>query len=93
VLRKEAEAILQVMDRLGTNFDEAVRLIDCCKSRIVFTGMGKSGLVCKKMASTLSSVGVPAIFLHPADSLHGDLGVLQKGDILCVVSNSGETDR
>ncbi|MCK7513456.1 MAG: SIS domain-containing protein [Desulfobacterales bacterium] len=56
------------------------------------TGIGKSGLICKKIASTLSSVGVSAIFLHPADSIHGDLGILQKGDVVIVVSNSGESE-
>ena len=62
------------------------------REECVLTGMGKSGLICKKIASTLSSTGTPAIFLHPADSLHGDLGMLQKGDALIIVSNSGETE-
>jgi arabinose-5-phosphate isomerase len=92
VLRKEAEAILQVMEGLDDAFERAVDIIFKCSGRVVLTGIGKSGLVCKKIASTLSSVGTPALFLHPADSLHGDLGMLQNGDVLIVVSNSGETD-
>jgi arabinose-5-phosphate isomerase len=92
VLRKEAEAILQVLERLGESFEKAVTLICECTGRVVFTGIGKSGLVCRKAASTLSSVGTPSFFLHPADSLHGDLGMLQKNDLLVIISNSGETE-
>lgn len=92
VLKKEAEAILHVMETLGDNFDRAIETIDRCTGRVVLLGMGKSGLICKKIASTFSSTGTPAIFLHPADSLHGDLGMLQKGDVLIIVSNSGETE-
>jgi arabinose-5-phosphate isomerase len=92
VLKKEAEAILQIMERLNSDFDRAIDIIDSCTGRIVMTGMGKSGLICKKMASTFSSTGTPAIFLHPADSLHGDLGIIQKGDVLIIVSNGGETE-
>ncbi|OPY70663.1 MAG: Arabinose 5-phosphate isomerase KdsD [Syntrophorhabdus sp. PtaU1.Bin050] len=92
VLRKEADAILSVMARLNNDFDAAVDTIAQCRGRVVLTGIGKSGLICKKIASTLSSVGTSAIFLHPADSVHGDLGILQKGDVVIVVSNSGETE-
>jgi arabinose-5-phosphate isomerase len=92
VLRKEAKAILQVMEGLDNAFEKAVDTIFKCSGKVVLTGIGKSGLVCKKIASTLSSVGTPALFLHPADSLHGDLGMLQNGDVLIVISNSGETD-
>ena len=92
VLKKEAEALLRVMERLDTAFTEAAEIIYQCKSRVVLTGMGKSGLVCKKIASTLSSTGTPALFVHPADSLHGDLGMLQRNDVLIIVSNSGETE-
>ncbi|MCX8021892.1 MAG: KpsF/GutQ family sugar-phosphate isomerase [Syntrophorhabdaceae bacterium] len=92
VLRKEAEAILKVMGDLDERFERAVDIIYNLSGRVVLTGIGKSGLVCKKIASTLSSVGTPALFLHPADSLHGDLGMLQKGDVLIIVSNSGETE-
>lgn len=92
VLRKEADAILSIMARLNDDFEKAVETIAQCKGRVVMTGIGKSGLICKKIASTLSSVGVPALFLHPADSIHGDLGILQNGDVVIVVSNSGETE-
>ena len=92
VLRKEAKAILQVVEGLDNAFERAVDVVFKCSGRVVLMGIGKSGLVCKKIASTLSSVGTPAMFLHPADSLHGDLGMLQKGDALIIVSNSGETE-
>lgn len=92
VLRKEADAILSIMSCLNEDFENAVETIAQCKGRVVMTGIGKSGLICKKIASTLSSVGVPALFLHPADSIHGDLGILQAGDVVIVVSNSGETE-
>jgi arabinose-5-phosphate isomerase len=92
VLKKEAEAILCVMETLGSDFNSAIETIGECTGRVVLLGMGKSGLICKKIASTFSSTGTPAIFLHPADSLHGDLGMLQKGDVLIIVSNSGETE-
>jgi len=92
VLRKEADAILNVMACLNDDFEKAVDTIAQCRGRVVMTGIGKSGLICKKIASTLSSIGVSAIFLHPADSIHGDLGILQNGDVVIVVSNSGETE-
>ncbi|MHB8109087.1 MAG: KpsF/GutQ family sugar-phosphate isomerase, partial [Syntrophorhabdaceae bacterium] len=92
ILKKEAEAVLNVMEKLDAEFVKAVDLIHECTGRVVLTGMGKSGLVCKKIASTLSSTGTPALFVHPADSLHGDLGMLQRGDIVIIVSNSGETE-
>jgi arabinose-5-phosphate isomerase len=71
VLKKEAEAILHVMETLGNDFDRTIDTIGECTGRVVLLGMGKSGLICKKIASTFSSTGTPAIFLHPADSLHG----------------------
>lgn len=92
VLRKEAEALLKVMEGLDDTFTGAAEIIFGCTGRVVLTGMGKSGIVCKKIAATLSSTGTPALFVHPADSLHGDLGMLQRGDVLVVVSNSGETE-
>lgn len=92
VLEKEARAILQVMERLNDDFDRAVNAINAGRGRVVFCGIGKSGLIAKKIASTFSSVGIPSLFLHPADSLHGDLGIVQKDDIFFIISNSGETD-
>jgi arabinose-5-phosphate isomerase len=92
VLEKEAQALLQVMERLDESFDRAVNAINACKGRVVFSGMGKAGLVAKKIASTFSSIGVSALYLHPAESIHGDLGILQKDDVLFIISHSGETD-
>jgi arabinose-5-phosphate isomerase len=92
VLRREAEAILSVMERLNETFDRAIDIVDNCSGRVVLMGVGKSGLICRKIASTLSSVGIPSFFLHPGDSLHGDLGMIQKEDVVIVVSNSGETE-
>lgn len=92
VLRKEAAALTQVMERLGQSFDEVVKTISACPGRVVLTGIGKSGLVSKKIASTFSSVGIPAVYLHPADSMHGDLGMVQKGDVFFIISYSGETE-
>ncbi len=92
VLRKEAAAITEVMERLGPEFDDAVRSINACSGRVILTGIGKSGLISKKIAATFSSIGIPAVYLHPADSMHGDLGMVQKGDIFFIISYSGETD-
>jgi len=92
VLRKEAAAIVEVMERLGSDFDDFVRMINACSGRVIVTGIGKSGLISKKIAATFSSIGIPAVYLHPADSLHGDLGMVQKGDIFFIISYSGETE-
>jgi arabinose-5-phosphate isomerase len=92
VLKQEAAALLKVMEALDERFDRAVEMIADCAGRVVLMGIGKSGLIGRKIASTLSSVGSAALFLHPADSLHGDLGMLQKGDILFIISKSGETE-
>src|SRR5213592_2563514 len=92
VLETEAAAILALVDRLDRNFDCAVSLLSHCKGRVILTGMGKSGLICRKIAATLTSTGTPAIFLHPADATHGDLGVIQCDDVVVALSYSGETD-
>ena len=91
VLAIEAQAILDLKDRLGKEFDQAVQLLLKCRGKVVVTGMGKSGQVCRKIAATLSSTGTPAFFLHPAEGIHGDLGMIAKGDVVVAVSNSGET--
>jgi arabinose-5-phosphate isomerase len=91
VLRTEARAIDGLVERLGESFDRAVGLIHDCTGRVVVTGMGKSGIIGKKVAATLSSTGTPALFLHPAEAVHGDLGMLVKGDVVLALSNSGET--
>ena len=92
VIIAEAEAIRSLADRVGPAFEEAVELILRCKGRVVVAGMGKSGQISRKIAATLTSTGTPALYMHPSESLHGDLGMLGKGDLLLVVSNSGETE-
>ncbi len=92
VLTTEAEAILRLRDRLDENFLRAVDLLAGLSGRVVLTGMGKSGLVCRKIAATMASTGTPALFLHPAEAIHGDLGMVTDGDVVVALSNSGETD-
>ena len=92
VLQIEAAAILALVDRIDERFEEAVRLLLECRGRVIVTGMGKSGIVCRKIAATLSSTGTPAFFLHPAEAIHGDLGVLQSEDVIVALSYSGETE-
>jgi arabinose-5-phosphate isomerase len=92
VLETEAAAILALVDRLDDRFEQAVRLLLDCRGRVIVTGMGKSGIICRKIAATLSSTGTPAFFLHPAEAIHGDLGVLQSEDVIVALSHSGETD-
>ena len=91
VLQTEAAAITALIDRLDENFDRAVRMLFECQGRVIVTGMGKSGIICRKMAATLASTGTSAFFLHPAEATHGDLGVIQPNDVLLAISYSGET--
>ncbi|MBF0293951.1 MAG: KpsF/GutQ family sugar-phosphate isomerase [Magnetococcales bacterium] len=91
ILRMEAEAILAMADRLDDGFARAVRLLLACKGRVVVTGMGKSGMIGRKIAATLASTGAPAFFLHPAEGSHGDLGMVTRTDVVVLLSNSGET--
>ena len=92
VLRIEADAIAALIDRVDHRFEQAVKMILNCKGRVVVTGMGKSGLIGKKIAATLASTGTPALFLHPAEGIHGDLGMVTRGDTVIALSNSGETE-
>ncbi|MCK4739675.1 MAG: KpsF/GutQ family sugar-phosphate isomerase [Deltaproteobacteria bacterium] len=92
VLEIEAKAVLALKDNLDGDFSKAVEIILEASGKVVLMGMGKSGLICQKIASTLASTGTSAFFLHPAEGVHGDLGVLMKNDILLAVSNSGETE-
>ena len=92
VLTIESEAVAALAARLDPGFDRAVDVLVGCKGRVVVAGMGKSGIVCQKIAATLSSTGTPAYFLHPAEALHGDIGLLVPGDVVLIVSNSGETE-
>lgn len=91
VLNIEAQAIQDVLARLDTSFEKAVDVLFACKGRVVVSGMGKSGLIGRKISATLSSTGTPSFFLHPAEALHGDLGMLARGDAMLAVSYGGET--
>jgi arabinose-5-phosphate isomerase len=91
VLRTEAEAILGLVDRLDERFARAVVMLRDCRGRVIVTGMGKSGIICRKIAATLSSTGTPAFFLHPAEAIHGDLGMVHRDDVVIALSHSGET--
>jgi arabinose-5-phosphate isomerase len=96
VVRIEAEALRALADRLAGPmagaFERAVELMDACRGRVVVTGMGKSGIIARKIAATLSSIGTPALFMHPVDAVHGDLGMVVRGDVVLALSASGETE-
>src|SRR5216684_2330353 len=96
VVRIEAEALRALADRLAgpmaADFGRALDLMFDCRGRVVVTGMGKSGLIARKIAATLSSTGTPALYLHPVDALHGDLGMVVRGDVVLALSASGETE-
>lgn len=92
VLEVEAAAILGLVDHLDETFAEVVELIHTSPGRVVSMGLGKSGIICKKISATLASTGTPSFFLHPAEAIHGDLGMIVSGDIVLAVSNSGETE-
>ena len=90
VLKIEADSITHLINKLDNNFEQAVQLIHECKGKVVVTGIGKSGQIARKFASTLSSTGTPALFLHPAESSHGDLGVVANADLIVALSYGGE---
>ena len=96
VVRIEAEALRALADRLAgpmaADFHRAVDLMFHCQGRVVVTGMGKSGIIARKIAATLSSTGTPALYLHPVDAVHGDLGMVVRGDVVLALSASGETE-
>ncbi|MGD9253529.1 MAG: KpsF/GutQ family sugar-phosphate isomerase [Holophagae bacterium] len=92
VLETEAAAIRRLMDLLNSDFDRAVELIVGCAGRVVWTGMGKSGIICRKIAATMSSTGTPSLFMHPAEAIHGDLGMMTADDVVVAISQSGATD-
>lgn len=91
VLKVEANAVLALVDRIGEPFARSVALLRDCRGRVIVTGMGKSGIIARKIAATLSSTGTSAFFLHPAEAIHGDLGMVQAGDVVIALSYSGET--
>jgi arabinose-5-phosphate isomerase len=92
VLETEANAIRNLMEHLPKEFDQAVELIADCSGRVVFTGLGKSGIICRKIAATMRSTGTPALFMHPAEAIHGDLGMVTQSDLVVAISNSGTTE-
>ena len=92
VLRTEAAAILGLVDHVNGDFERAVQLLFDCRGRVIVTGMGKSGIICRKIAATLSSTGTSAWFLHPAEAIHGDLGAIREEDVVVALSHSGETE-
>jgi arabinose-5-phosphate isomerase len=91
VLTIEAAAVLGLVDRVDDRFSQAVTLLYQCQGRVIVTGMGKSGIIARKMAATFTSTGTPAFFLHPAEAVHGDLGVVQSNDVVVALSHTGET--
>lgn len=91
VLDIEANSILRLKNNIGEDFDRAVDILYNCKGRVIITGMGKSGLIGRKIAATLTSTGTPSYFLHPAESTHGDSGIITRNDVVIAISNSGET--
>lgn len=91
VLEIEAHSILKLKGSINENFDKAIEILNTCKGRVIVTGMGKSGIIGKKIAATLSSTGTPSYFLHPAESTHGDSGIITREDVIIAISNSGET--
>src|SRR6266404_7349908 len=96
VVRIEAEALRALADRIAgpmaSAFERAVEMLHECTGRVVVTGMGKSGIIARKIAATLSSTGTPSLFMHPAEAMHGDLGMLVRGDVVVALSSSGETE-
>ena len=92
VLRIEAKAIQNAIPKIGKSFDSAVDLIYLCSGRLVITGMGKPGIIGRKIAATLASTGTPSLFLHPAEAIHGDVGMVTQQDVVLAISNSGETE-
>lgn len=91
-LKEKSDALLHLIERIDTNVNDAVELMFNCKGRIIISGMGKSGIIGKKMAATLASTGTPSYFVHPAEAFHGDLGMIRAKDVIFLISNSGETD-
>jgi arabinose-5-phosphate isomerase len=92
VLEAEAAAIVGLIDHLDDTFVQVVELINACSGRVISMGLGKSGIICRKISATLASTGTPSFFLHPAEAIHGDLGMVVRGDVVLAVSNSGETE-
>jgi arabinose-5-phosphate isomerase len=91
VVRIEAQAVAELGERIGKSFADAVELILKCKGRVIITGVGKSGIIARKIVATMNSTGTPAFFLHPSDAVHGDLGMVRHDDVVVCISKSGDT--
>jgi arabinose-5-phosphate isomerase len=92
VLTIEAQTIQRLKGQIGKSFERAVELLARCNGRVIVTGMGKPGFIGRKIAATLASTGTPSFFLHPAEAIHGDVGVVTDEDVMIAISNSGETE-
>jgi len=92
VLKTEGEAVLAMIPRLGKEFQEAVEILYCCRGRIIVTGLGKTGIIARKLSATLASTGSPSLTLHPVEALHGDLGIVGQDDVVVMISHSGESE-
>jgi arabinose-5-phosphate isomerase len=92
IIRRESEAVSQLADKLNSEFEKAVDLIFNCEGRVIITGMGKSGIIGRKVTATFNSTGTPAVFMHPSEAIHGDLGIVRKEDVVLIISKSGDTD-
>lgn len=92
VLKLEADGLIEVSNKLDNNFEKSVKLLNSCKGRVILIGIGKSGIIGRKIASTLASTGTPAFFVHPSEASHGDMGMVKDKDIVILISNSGETN-
>jgi len=91
VIRIEAEAVQSLIGKIDKRFTDALKMVLSAKGRVVVTGIGKSGMIGRKIAATLTSTGTPSLFLHPVEGIHGDLGMITKDDVVLVISNSGQT--
>ena len=92
ILKIEAESVLAMADRIDNNFANAVDLVCRCNGRVVITGVGKPGIIGKKISATLASTGTPSLWMHPGEAVHGDMGMVMKEDVVITISNSGETE-
>jgi len=92
IIRKEAEAVAALADKLNSDFGRAVEAIYKCRGRVIITGMGKSGIIGRKLTATFNSTGTPAVFMHPSEAIHGDIGIVRDDDVVLIISKSGDTD-
>jgi arabinose-5-phosphate isomerase len=91
VIRIEGRAVAELEERIGESFARAVDLVEACRGRVIVTGVGKSGIIARKIVATMNSTGTPSVFLHPTDAVHGDLGIVRGGDVVICISKSGST--